>query len=91
MGINVESRMTEHARLSIQKTAARPPGLRPKLKAKGLRKSATRFIVAGSRREHLRQQPDQCGAERMVALIPSDRSGSVFQRTRNGRFMFSRR
>jgi hypothetical protein len=36
-------------------------------------------------------EDDQCGAERTVSLIPSERSGSVFQRTRNGRFMFSRR
>jgi hypothetical protein len=57
MGINVESRMTEHARPSIQKTAVRPPGLRPKLKANGLRKSATRFSIAASRREHCANSP----------------------------------
>jgi hypothetical protein len=57
IGINVESRMTEHGCSSIQKGAARPSGLRPKLKANGLRKSATRFSIAGNRREHCANSP----------------------------------
>src|SRR6478672_2665869 len=40
--------------------------------------------------DSVRMRSDQREAEWIVILRPTDRSGSRFQRTRNGRFMFSR-